>query len=117
MKAPLIVSVLGLVSLATQSTHAPLGAQSPQAFVGVITDDMCAKDGHETMRMGPNDAECTKACVEAHGAEYVLADGTNVYTLSDQKTPAQFAGQRVRVTGTLNATTRAIQVQSISAAK
>ena len=109
MKALLIVSVLGLASLSA--------AQSTQTFAGVITDDMCAKDGHETMRMGPNDAECTKACVSAHGAEYVLADGKNIYTLSDQKTPEKFAGQRVRVTGTLNTKTRAIQVQSMSPAK
>jgi tRNA U34 5-carboxymethylaminomethyl modifying enzyme MnmG/GidA len=117
-KTLLIVGVLGLASLpAARSTHPPLAAQSPQAFVGVITDDMCAKDGHEAMRMGPNDAECTKACIEAHGAEYVLAAGKDVYTLSDQKTPATFAGQRVRVTGILNARTRSIQVQSMSAAK
>jgi hypothetical protein len=114
----LIVGVLGLAAVPpVQSTHARLAAQSPQTFAGVITDDMCAKDGHETMRMGPNDAECTKACITAHGAEYVLADGKDVYTLSDQKTPETFAGQRVRVTGTLNARTRAIQVQSITAAK
>jgi len=104
----LIVSVLGLASLAAQGT---------QTFVGTITDDMCAKEGHASMRMGPTDAECTIACVAAHGAEYVLADGTNVYTLSDQKRPEKFAGQRVRVTGTLNTKTRAIQVQSMSAAK
>jgi len=114
----LIVGVLGLASLpAVQGTHAPLSAQSPQTFVGVITDDMCAKDGHATMRMGPTDAECTKACIEAHGAEYELADGKDVYTLSDQQLPEKFAGQRVRVTGTLDARTRAIQVQSISAAR
>ena len=114
MKALLIVSVLGLTA---QSTRAPLAAQSPRTFVGTITDDMCAKDGHAIMRMGPTDAECTKACVSAHGAEYVLADGKNVYTLSDQKTPETFAGQRVRVAGTLDARTMTIQVQSISAAK
>jgi hypothetical protein len=123
----LIAGVLGLASLVAPSTHAPLAAQSQQVFasaqstqtfVGTITDDMCAtKDGHATMRMGPTDAECTKACVAAHGAEYVLADGTNVYTLSDQNTPEKFAGQRVRVAGTLDATTKTIQVQSISAAK
>jgi hypothetical protein len=115
----LIVSVLGLTSLVAPSAHAPLAAQSQQTFVGTITDDMCAtaKGGHTTMRMGPTDAECTKACVAAHGAEYVLADGTNVYTLSDQKTPEKFAGQRVRVAGTLDAKTKKIQVQSISAAK
>jgi hypothetical protein len=127
MKALLIVSVLGLTSVVAPSAHAPLAAQrqqtfasaqSTQTFVGTITDDMCAnKDGHATMRMGPTDAECTKACVAAHGAEYVLADGTNVYTLSDQKTPEKFAGQRVRVAGTLDAKTKKIQVQSISAAK
>ena len=109
MKALLIVSVLGMAALSS--------AQSTQTFVGTITDDMCAKEGHASMRMGPTDAECTIACVAAHGAEYVLADGTNVYTLSDQKRPEKFAGQRVRVTGTLNTKTRAIQVQSMSAAK
>ena len=109
MKALLIVSVLGLAALPS--------AQSTQTFVGTITDDMCAKEGHASMRMGPTDAECTVACVAAHDAAYVLADGTNVYTLSDQKTPEKFAGQRVRVTGTLNTKTRAIQVQSMSPAK
>ena len=91
---------------------------APKTFVGVITDDMCAtKDGHATMRMGPTDAECTRACVAAHGAEYVLADGTNVYTLSDQQLPEKFAGQRVRVTGALDAKAKAIKVQSIAPAK
>lgn len=116
----LIVSVLGLASLPSafaRGLRPDRAAQGTQTFVGTITDDMCAKEGHASMRMGPTDAECTIACVAAHGAEYVLADGTNVYTLSDQKTPEKFAGQRVRVTGTLNTKTRAIQVQSMSAAK
>jgi hypothetical protein len=37
--------------------------------------------------------------------------------LSDQRTPEKFAGQKVRVVGTLDAKTKAIQVDSISAAK
>src|SRR5262245_20055352 len=104
----LVLSVLALASLS---------AQGSQKFAGTITDNMCAKEGHAAMRMGPTDAECTKACVAAHGAEYVLADGTNVYSLSDQKTPEKFAGQRVQVTGTLDGKTRTIQVQSITSAK
>lgn len=120
IKPLLIVSALGVASLS--SAFAPglrrdEAAQSTQSFVGVITDDMCAKDGHATMRMGPTDAECTTACIAAHGAEYVLADGKQVYTLSDQKTPEKFAGKRVRVTGTLDAKTKAIQVQSMTLAK
>jgi hypothetical protein len=110
MKPLLIVGVLALASLSA--------AQGKQTFVGTITDDMCAtKDGHATMRMGPTDAECTTACVAAHGAEYVLTDGTQVYTLSDQKTPEKFAGKKVRVTGTLDAKTKRIQVASMTLAQ
>jgi hypothetical protein len=67
--------------------------------------------------MGPTDAECTIACVLAHGATYVLYDGKEVYTLSDQKTPEKFAGKKVTVTGTLDAKTKTIQVDSITAGK
>src|SRR5512147_1401680 len=71
-------------------------APSDRTFTGVITDDMCAKGDHSGMRMGPNDAECTKACVALHGASYVLYDGKSAYVLSDQKLPEKFAGQTVR---------------------
>ena len=116
----LIVSVLAVTSLSSASAFGlrqdKAGAKT-QTFVGSITDDMCAKEGHASMRMGPTDAECTTACVTAHGAAYVLADGTNVYDLSDQKLPEQFAGKRVRVTGALDAKTRTIQVTSMTLAK
>ena len=69
------------------------------------------------MRMGPTDAECTIACISAHGATYVLYDGKEVYTLSDQRMPEQFAARKVTVTGTLDAKTKTIQVESIRAAK
>jgi len=92
-------------------------APGKQTFTGLITDDMCGKAGHSHMRMGPTDAECTTACISAHGATYVLYDGKELYTLSDQRTPERFAAQRVRVTGTLDAKTRTIHVESIRAAK
>jgi len=98
---------------------ATLSAASPtRVFIGIITDDMCAnKAGHAAMRMGPTDAECTHACVDAHGSFYVLFDGKTAYTLSDQKKPQGFAGQKVKVTGTLNEKTRTILVSAIVAAK
>ena len=68
------------------------------------------------MRMGPNDAECTIACVNSHGALYLLYDGKEAYVLSDQKTPEKLAGKRVAVTGTLDAKTMTIQVASITQA-
>ena len=105
-------SVVFIAALASFSA-----APAKSTVTGVITDDMCAASGHAAMRMGPTDAECTKACVSAHGASYVLLDGKQIYTLSDQKLPEKFAGQKVKVVGTLDAKTRKITVESISAAK
>jgi hypothetical protein len=69
-------------------------AQGKRTFIGVITDSMCPLGDHSHMRMGSNDAECTIACVMAHDAQYVLYDGKEVYTLSDQKSPEKFAGKK-----------------------
>lgn len=106
---PLIVGLLAVASLSA--------AQATQTFTGTITDSMCATGGHAQMRMGPTDAACTVACVLAHDAAYVLYDGKDVYELSDQQTPEQFAAQEVRVMGTLDAKTKTIQVDSITAAQ
>ena len=86
-----------------------------QTFAGIITDSMCGKD-HSQMRMGPTDADCTTACVAAHGAEYVLYDGKDVYVLSDQQQPEAFAGRKVRVVGRLDAAKKLIVVESMTAA-
>jgi hypothetical protein len=91
-------------------------APAVQTFSGVVTDSMCAAGDHSGMRMGPTDAQCTTACVLAHGATYVLYDGKTSYGLSDQRTPEKFAGKKVTVTGTLDAKTMTIRVESISAA-
>ena len=82
---------------------APASPPKQQTLTGIISDDMCAEAGHASMRMGPTDAECTIACVDAHGVPLVLVVGRDVYTLSDQQLPRKFAGQRVRVTGTIEA--------------
>jgi hypothetical protein len=108
MKA-LVLSLLIIAALAA--------APAKRTFTGVITDSMCDNGDHSHMRMGPTDAECTTACVSIHGAAYVLYDGEDVYTLSDQRTPEKFAGKKVTVTGTLDAKTKTIQVDSITAAK
>ena len=92
-------------------------AQGKRTFTGAITDSMCAAADHSRMRMGSTDAECTIACNSAHGAMYVLYDGKEAFTLSDQQTPEKFAGKKVTVTGTLDARSRTIHVDSIAAAK
>jgi hypothetical protein len=105
----LILSLVLIASLAA--------APGKQKFTGIITDSMCIKADHSQMKMGSTDAECTIACVSAHDAAYVLYDGNQVYTLSDQRTPEKFAGKKVTVTGTLDTKTKTIQVDAITAAK
>jgi hypothetical protein len=92
-------------------------APAKQTFSGTITDDMCPKADHSQMQMGPTDSDCANACVSVHGAAYVLYDGTDVYTLSDQRTAEKFAAKRVKVLGTLDTKTKTIQVDSITASK
>jgi Protein of unknown function (DUF5818) len=46
----------------------------------------------------------------------VLYDGKDIYTLSDQQAPEKFAGQKVTVVGALDANTKTIKVESITAA-
>jgi hypothetical protein len=106
---PLIVSFFVVAALAA--------APGKRKFTGTITDSMCAQADHSRMHMGDTDAECTIACVDAHDAMYVLYDGKEVYTLSGQQTPEKFAGKKVTVTGTLDARSKTIQVDSITAAK
>ncbi|HEY7336603.1 MAG TPA: hypothetical protein VH639_17050 [Bryobacteraceae bacterium] len=109
---PRIFSLLAFFALA-----ALVAAPQKRTFTGVVTDSMCPKGDHSSMRMGPTDAECTVACVAVHGASYVVYDGRETYTLSDQKTPEKFAAKKVTVTGTLDSKTKIIQVDSIVPAR
>jgi len=87
-----------------------------QTFTGTITDNMCDKSDHAEMKMG-TDEKCVTECIKSMGGKYVLYDGSKTYALSDQKAPAKFAAKKVTVTGTLDAKTNTIKVDSIAAAK
>ena len=90
--AVFLLLVAGLTSIGTATA-------ATKTFVGNISDSMC---GLKHMMPGQSDKDCTLACVKA-GSKYILADVANgkVYQLSDQKKPEEFAGQKVKVTGTL----------------
>ena len=82
-----------------------------KTYVGSIGDSMC---GAKHMMPGESDKDCTLECVKG-GAKYILIDPSGkIYQLSDQKSPMQFAGDKVKVTGTLSGDT--IAVTSIVAA-
>ena len=109
-----LVSMLGVAALSAAPSRITAAADVAE-FRGVIADDNCANGDHSHMKMGDTDAECTIACINAHGASYVLFDGKTAYTLSDQKLPEKFAGKQVKVVGSLDSRTKTIQVTSISA--
>lgn len=88
-----------------------VNAANAATFTGVITDSMCGKD-HAMMKVSP-DSKCVVECAK-HGSKYVLLNGRDSYTLSDQKTPEKFAGQKVKITGTLFEKTKILKVDSIS---
>ena len=96
-------------------------AAKDKTFSGEIMDSQCAKNGsHEMMfkKEGINDPKmCTANCVKM-GGKYVLFNSTSktTYQLDDQTKPEQFAGQKVKVTGTLDKTTKTIHVTAINAA-
>ncbi len=102
-RASLIVTLAGVL----------FAASEPATFTGVITDTMCGRS--HAMMKSPSDEACVKMCVKG-SAEYALFDGKNVLKLSDQKLPAKYAAQRVKVTGIYDAKTGRIKVTSIEPA-
>lgn len=85
-------------------------ADAPRTFTGVITDTLCGA-GHAMMK-AKSDASCVKLCVKGSG-EYALFDGQSVLKLTDQKTPARFVAQHVKVVGTYDQKSKTIKVSSI----
>ena len=85
-------------------------AVNAETFTGTITDTLCGTS-HTMMKSHPAD-QCVKLCAKGQYS-YALFDGTSVIRLSDQKTPARFAAQKVKVTGTLDAKTKTIKVSAI----
>jgi Protein of unknown function (DUF5818) len=95
-----------------------LAAPASMTFTGSIMDSMCARMGtHAKMEQahsGLTDKQCTQACVKA-GGKFVLFDPATktVYQLDDQKAPMDYAGDNVKVTGTLDKATNTIHVEKI----
>ena len=100
-----------IVSLIFAGALVASGA-SQQTFTGIVTDSMCGKD-HAMMKVSP-DSKCVLECVK-QGSKYALFDGKTSYVLSDQQSPEQFAGKKVRITGTLYEKTHILKVDSIKA--
>jgi hypothetical protein len=114
---------LAAVLLSSLSFAAP----KDKTFKGEIMDSQCAKEGSHAMMLkkegmgdkDPNDPMAKKMCTEncvKMGGKYVLYDAASkkVYQLDDQTKPQQFAGQNVKITGTLDESSETIHVTDIA---
>jgi hypothetical protein len=116
MKRVVLICAVSAVILFAIFVHA-----QDKTFSGSIMDSQCASlGGHEAMYNDEikDPKVCTLACVKEGGA-FVLSDPATqmVYQLDDQKKPEPFAGQKVTVTGTYDASTMTIHVTKIEDAK
>ena len=106
------MKLIGTFPIILALSGAGVGAQDARTYVGVITDTMCTND-HGPMMVAP-DSKCVKDCVgDAKTYKYALSDGKHTYILSDQETPAGFAGKRVKVTAALYTKTNILKVERI----
>jgi hypothetical protein len=116
-----LVGMFTFCTIAGWATKKPQSAEM-QAFSGEIMDTLCAANGsHQQMmqqmkNMGTDKGTCIKQCLLL-GAKYALYDDAkhSFYRIDDQAKDKvePFAGQRVRITGTLDKKT--IKVSDIKA--
>jgi hypothetical protein len=102
----IIVFLLAAVALAT-------GGSVKSEFHGELSDSQCAMNVHSLLRshkemttkktIGRDRASCARACVGTGG--WVLRSGNEIYRLKNQIGIEEFAGQNVKVIGTLRAVT------------
>jgi hypothetical protein len=92
-----------------------------KTYSGEIMDSQCAKTGsHEEMMTKhaiKTEKACTLGCVK-NGGKFVLYNPASkkTYQLDDQTKPEQFAGEKVKVMGKYDSSTKTIHVTDIKSA-
>ena len=99
------------------------GDNETRTFRGEIADSQCSMNVHSLTRshqemlksksMGGTSVSCTQYCIKYLGGEYVLSSKNEVYRLDNASAVQGFAGQKVKITGTLDAKTNTIHVVQI----
>ena len=111
------MKLFGTLLVAVLIVRSATGGTQRNSYFGEISDSQCAMNVHSLSRsheemikrrtLGTDAASCSKACVR-RGGEWVLRSGENVYHLLYQAGVEQFAGQKVKVVGTLDSQTNTI---------
>ena len=103
------------------------GDDKPQTFRGEIGDTQCALNVHSMTRshtemlkskkMGVTPGACASYCVQYLGGDFVLSSKNEVYRLDNQEKVRLFAGQKVKITGTLESKSKTIHLVDIEPAQ
>ena len=103
------------------------GDGKPQTFRGEIGDTQCALNIHsltrshtemlESKKMGGTASDCATYCVKYLGGDFVLSSKNDVYRLDNQDKARLYAGQKVKITGTLESKSKTIHVVDIEPSK
>jgi len=110
-----------LAALLLAASYLPAKDSPALVLHGEIMDSQCAYNvhslGHSHAQMvskniggATDEKSCTLHCVKDKGGVYVLMVKKEIYRLDDQNMPEQFAGKKVKVTGTLDEKTRTLHV-------
>ena len=123
MKTKSRAAFLGVVLAGIALSAAAGPGASEKVFSGEIADSQCALNVHslsqshkEMMGMKPEiktDAECVRFCVKERGGRYMLQTKTKVYKLDAQVLAEEWAGQKVKLAGTLDSKTNIIAVEKM----
>jgi hypothetical protein len=97
--------------------------QSAKVFHGEVSDSQCALNVHSLTRshqemlksksMGGTSNTCAVYCIEHLGGYLVLSSGNDVFRLDRADLVHGFEGQKVKITGTLDAKANLIHVLKI----
>lgn len=98
-------------------------ATDDKTYDGEIADSQCAFGVHSLHRShqemiemghaGSTPEDCTRYCVNSRGGRYVLQTKQDTFKLDNQEMAGRYAGQKVRLIGTLDPKTNIIQVKRI----
>jgi hypothetical protein len=115
--------VVWMLAGAIAISQRPIAADE-KTFRGEIADTQCALNVHslskshkEMIGMKPDlktDADCARFCVKERGGKFVLQSKEKVYRLDKPDEAEPFAGQQVKIVGTLDPKTNTITVRNVT---
>lgn len=103
------------------------GSEKLRTFHGEIADTQCALNIHSLTRShtemlkskstGGTSGSCATYCVQHLGGDFVLSSKDEVYRLDNQEKVSLYAGQKVKITGSLDPKGKVIHVVEITHAE